>query len=79
MSTQKLSYADVLKNQSGFLNRGMQPTPLIPKATRVRLSVEEKSKIRAIIHEKPGALSEYDVAQPIKSEAGEIVKAEMVG
>ena len=31
----------------------MDPTPLIPKAPRVRLSEEAKAKLRTVIHEKP--------------------------
>ena len=53
MSNQKLTYADILKNQSGFLNPGMGPTPLIPKAPRVRLGEEAVQKLRGLIHGTP--------------------------
>ena len=53
MSNQKLTYADILKNQSGFLNPGMDPTPLIPKAPRVRLGEEAVQKLRGFIHGDP--------------------------
>ena len=52
MDARKLTYADVLKNQSGYLNPGMNPTPLIPKAPRVRLSDDAKAKLRAVITEE---------------------------
>ena len=45
MNPKPLTYADVLKNQSGFLNPGMNPVPLIPKAPRVRLSEDAKVKL----------------------------------
>ena len=47
-----MTYADVLKNQSGYLNPGMEPTPLIPKAPRVHLSDEAKAKLREVIKEE---------------------------
>ena len=52
MDPRKITYADVLKNQSGYLNPGMDPTPLIPKAPRVRLSAEAKAKLREVIKEE---------------------------
>ena len=52
MHQKNITYADVLKNKSGYLNHGMNPTPLIPKAPRVHLSEEAKSKLRSIILEK---------------------------
>ena len=52
MNPSKIAYADVLKNQSGYLNPGMDPTPLIPKALRVRLSDEAKAKLREAIKEE---------------------------
>ena len=52
MDSKKLTYAEVLKNQSGFLNPNMHPTPLIPKAPKVRLSEEALSKLRRVIHDK---------------------------
>ena len=55
MSHQKLTYADILKNQSGFLNPGMNPTPLTPKPARVRLSEEAKAKLRSAIKEESSA------------------------
>ena len=51
MNPRKITYADVLKNQSGYLNPGMDPTPLIPKAPRVRVSDDAKAKLRAVIKE----------------------------
>ena len=53
MSNQKLTYADILKNQSGFLNPGMDPTPLIPKAPRVCLGEEAVQKLHGFIHGTP--------------------------
>ena len=50
MNPSNLTYADVVKKASAFLNPGMDPTPLIPKAPRVRLSEEAKLKLRAVIH-----------------------------
>ena len=52
MDSRKMTYADVLKNQSGYLNPGMDPRPLIPKAPRVRVSEEAVQKLRATIHGK---------------------------
>ena len=49
MESKKLTYAEVLKNQSGYLNVGMEPRPLIPKAPRVRLSEEALTKLRSVI------------------------------
>ena len=49
MNPIKLTYADVVKNSSAFLNPVMDPTPLIPKAPRVRLSSEAKTKLREAI------------------------------
>jgi hypothetical protein len=48
----------VLKNQSGFLNHGIGPRPLIPKAPRICLSDEAKMKIRAAIKDEPSVDSE---------------------
>ena len=59
MNPQNITYADVLKNQSGFLNPEMHPTPLIPKAPRIRLSEEAKTKLHAVIKEEPTVASEY--------------------
>ena len=53
MNPRNITYADVLKNQSGYLNAGMNPTPLIPKPSRIRLSEEAKAKIRAAIKDDP--------------------------
>ena len=49
MNPMKPTHADVLKKPSAYLNPGMDPTPLIPKATRVRLSSEAKTKLREVI------------------------------
>ena len=49
MNPIKLTYVDVMKNASAFLNPGIDPTPLIPKAPRVRLSSEAKTKLREAI------------------------------
>ena len=59
MDPKNITYADVLKNQSGFLNRAFAPRPLIPKAPRIRLSEEAKMKIRAAIKDEPSVDSEH--------------------
>ena len=53
MNPKNITYADVLKKPSAFLNPGMAATALIPKAPRVRLSEEAKKKLRASIHGEP--------------------------
>ena len=53
MNSAKLSYADVLKSSSSFLNPGLPTRPLVAKAPRTRLSEEAKAKLRAAIHDKP--------------------------
>ena len=52
MESQKLSYADVLKNSSSYLNSSL-PVRLVPKAPKTRLSDEAVTKLRSFIHEKP--------------------------
>ena len=64
MNNSKLTYADVVKNPSAFLNPGMHPTTLIPKAQRVRLSVEAKKKLRSAIHNQPKS----EVTEPVNNE-----------
>ena len=66
MAHQKLTYADILKNQTGFLNPGMNPTPLVPKAPRVRLSEEAKAQLRTAIKEE--VKNEPAVRLGVKSE-----------
>ena len=66
MNPKNVSYADVVKNHSGFLNPGMHPTPLIPKAPRICLSEEAKAKLRAAIKEEP--IAEPAVRLGVKSE-----------
>ena len=68
MSSKKLSYAEVLKNQAGFLNPGMHPTPLIPKAPKVRLSKEALTKLRAFIHDEPKSTSDDKNPKPETAE-----------
>ena len=53
MNPSKLTYADVVKNASTFLNRGMDPAPLIPKEPRIRLGEEAVQKLRSFIHGEP--------------------------
>ena len=65
MESKKVTYADVLKNPSAFLNPGMHPTPLIPKAQRVRLSEEAKKKLRSVIYNQPKS----EVTEPVNDEA----------
>ena len=55
MDPKKVTYADVVKSSSAFLNPGLEPRPLIPKAPRVRLSEEAKLKLRAAIHGDPSS------------------------
>ena len=52
MNPNKLSYIDVLKSASSFLNPGLPIRPRIPKAPRTRLSEEAKQKLRAAIHDQ---------------------------
>ena len=49
MNPQKPTHADVLKKPSAYLNPGMDPTPLIPKPARVRLSEEAVQNLRSVI------------------------------
>ena len=65
MNPSKLTYADVVKNPSGFLNPGMDPTPLIHKPTRVHLSMEAKKKLRSVIYNQPKS----EVTEPVNDEA----------
>ena len=57
MDSKKLTYAEVLKNQSGFLNPNMHPTPLIPKAPKVRLSEAALIKLRRVVHDESKSTS----------------------
>ena len=49
MNSMKPTHTDVLKKPSAYLNPGMDPTPLIPKAARVRLSEEAVQNLRVVI------------------------------
>ena len=51
MESKKLSYADVLKNTSSYLNSSL-PVRLVPKALRSHLSDKAVTKLRSFIHEK---------------------------
>ena len=53
MNSGKRTYVDVLKNPSAALNPGMDPTPLIRKDGRVRLSDSAKTNLHAAIAGKP--------------------------
>ena len=52
MESRKLTYAEVLRNQSGYLNAGIEPRPLIPKAPKVRLSEDALMKLRVAIKDE---------------------------
>ena len=54
MESKKLSYADVLKNSSSYLNSSL-PVRLLPKAPRTRLTEGALTKLRSVIHEKPNS------------------------
>ena len=54
MESKKLSYADVLKNSSIYLNGGL-PVRLEPKAPQTRLTEEALTQLRSVIHEKPSS------------------------
>ena len=69
MNPIKVTYTDVVKNASAFLNPGIDPTPLTPKAPRVRLSKQAVQKLRSVIHDKPVCNSaeskEASINQPV--------------
>ena len=73
MNPLKLTFADVMKNASAFLNPGMDPTPLIPKAPRVRLSEEGKLKLRAVIYNQPESET-IEVANNVESNNARVKK-----
>ena len=52
MNSRKMTYTQVLKNQSEALNPRMAARPLIPKAPRVRLTEEAKKNLRDAINDK---------------------------
>ena len=72
MNSKKVTYADVLKNPSAFLNPGLEPRPLIPKATRVRLSEDAKKKLREAIHDESSSASTE--TEPKRQKGGKVVK-----
>ena len=54
MKSKKLSYSDVVKNSSSYLNSSL-PVRLVPQAPRARLTEEALTKLRSVIHEKPSS------------------------
>ena len=67
MSARKMSYNEVLKNQSAALNPRLNAKPLLPKAPRVRLTEEAKANLRAIIDNKPTVMSKKPTNQVVNS------------
>ena len=69
MESKKLTYAEVLKNQSGYLNAGMEPRPLIRKAPKVRLSEEALTKLRAAFKDESTAKPTSVAKKPKRTES----------
>ena len=67
MESPKLSYADVLKNASSYLNSSL-PVRLVPTAPRTRLSEEAKAKLRAVIHEESSSTEIKKSNEPLITE-----------
>ena len=60
MNPSKLTYADVLKSSSSFLNPGLPVRAIEPKRLRERLSEDAKKRLRAAIHDQPMS----EIAEP---------------
>ena len=70
MHPSKLTFADVLKSSSSYLNPGLPVRPLIPKAPRTRLSESAKEKLRAAIRDKP-------ISEPAESKDQTVLQPEV--